>query len=207
MEIEVRAEGFAELMENLDTFCSPKVQIKLVQNAVREGARPVKADAERRLGKGKGHIVVGIPKKKGWGSETIASIGIGIAAKHWQDCFIEYGSRAHRIVAGRVTRLRDGISSDITGLRKRGRWRVGMGGAKEFWMGSGAKALFFNLSGKPVFRKWANLRARSPNPFLRPALDSKKNEALDRMRRYLELALSAIIERKQKMIPTVSEVE
>ena len=199
MEIEFKTENFSELMDNLDTFCTPKIQIKLVQNALKEAAKPVKLDAERRLGKGKGHIVVGIPKKKGWGSETIASIGIGIAAKHWQDCFIEYGSKAHRIVAGRVTRLRDGISSDITGLRKKG--------TNGFWTGSGAKALVFEKGGKLIFRKWANLPARSPNPFLRPALDSKKNEALDRMRRYLELALSAIIEQKQKTIPTVSEVE
>ena len=152
MEVEIKTEGFKELMENLDTFCTPKIQIKLVQNAVKEGARPVKADAERRLGKGKGYIAVGIPKRRGWSVETIASIGIGLVAKHWPLIFREYGT--------------------IERFTKKGARR-----------------------GKIT-----------ANPFIRPALDSKKNEALDRMRRYLELALSAIIEQKQKTIPTVSEV-
>ena len=162
MEVKIKTEGFAELMKSLDTFCSPKVQIKLVQNAVREAARPVKLDAERRLGRGKGYIGVGIPKRWGWGAETIAAIGIGILKKHWGLIFTEYGT---------IERY--------TGKKRRGK-----------------------VAGKRAYR--GKITAK---PFLRPALDSKKNEALDRMRRYLELALSAIIEQKQKTIPTVSEVE
>lgn len=152
MEVEIKTEGFAELMESLDTFCSPKIQIKLVQNSVKEAAKPIKADAERRLGKGKGYIAVGIPKRRGWGAETVGSIGIGLVAKHWPLVFREYGT--------------------IERFTKKGAKR-----------------------GKIM-----------ANPFIRPALDSKKNEALDRMRRYLELALSAIIEQKQKTIPIVSEI-
>jgi hypothetical protein len=151
-EFEIQAEGFSELMEQFDAFCSPKLQIKLVQNSVREAARPVKEDAERRLGRGKGCIAVGKPKHWGWGIGAVAAIGIGIAKKHWQLIFTEYGT---------VERF----------TKKKAR------------------------RGKITAR-----------PFIRPALDSKKNEAVDRMRRYLELALSALFEGKQKDVPDVPEV-
>ncbi len=153
MEVEFKVEGFKELMEELDTLCTPGVQKKLVQNSVKEAAKPVKAEAERNLGRGKGYIGVGIPKRRGWGADTIAAIGIGLLKKHWKLVFTEYGT--------------------IERFTKKGARR-----------------------GKIIAR-----------PFVRPALDSKKNEALERMKKYLELALSAIIERKQKMVPDVPEVE
>lgn len=153
MEIEFKTEGFKELMEQLDVLCTPGVQKKLVQNSVKEAARPVKAEAERNLGRGKGYIGVGIPKRRGWGADTVAAIGIGLVKKHWKLIFTEYGT--------------------IERYTKRGARR-----------------------GKITAK-----------PFVRPALDSKKNEALERMRKYLELALSAIIEQKAKDVPPVSEVD
>ena len=66
MEVTFSVEGFKELMESLDTLCTPGVQKKLVQNAVKEAARPVKAETELRLGRGKGYIAVGMPKRRGW---------------------------------------------------------------------------------------------------------------------------------------------
>lgn len=140
-------------MEQLDVLCTPGVQKKLVQNSVKEAARPVKAEAERNLGRGKGYIGVGIPKRRGWGADTVAAIGIGLVKKHWKLIFTEYGT--------------------IERYTKRGARR-----------------------GKITAK-----------PFVRPALDSKKNEALERMRKYLELALSAIIEQKAKDVPPVSEVD
>src|SRR4030042_4772283 len=92
MDFEIKTEGFKELMEQLDTFCTPGVQRKLLQNSVKEGARPVRDDAERRLGKGRGYIAVGTPKRIGWGGDTVAAIGIGLKAKHWALVFREYGT-------------------------------------------------------------------------------------------------------------------
>ena len=56
-------------------------------------------------------------------------------------------------------------------------------------------------------KKGAKRGKITAKPFIRPALDSKKNEALDRMRNYLDLALKAIIEFKQKNVPDVKEIE
>lgn len=153
MEVEIKAEGFKELMESLDTLCTPGIQKKLIQNAVKEAARPVKADAELRLGKDKGYIAAGMPRRRYWGADTIASIGIGLVAKHWPLIFREYGT------IERYTKKK----------ARRGKIMA--------------------------------------HPFLRPALDSKKNEALDRMKSYLELALKVFFEEKGKTVPPVPEVE
>jgi len=162
VKVELKAEGFKELMESIDTLCTPGIQKKLVKNAVKEAARPVKAEAERRLGRGKGYIGTGIPKRWGWGADTIASIGIGLLKKHWQLIFTEYGT---------IERY--------TGKARRGK-----------------------APGKRAYR--GKIIAK---PFVRPALDSQKQNALDRMRQYLELCLKALIEQKQKMIPNVKEID
>jgi hypothetical protein len=146
--IEFKLEGFKELMDQLDTFCSPRIQQKLVQNAVREAAKPVKAQAEANLGKGPGWIVVGTPKKRGWGIGAIAAIGVGYAKKHWEQVFTEYGTKRR-----------------VHGSHTHGK-----------------------IEAKPA---------------VVPALAHKKSEAIDRMGKYLELALKAIIEHKNKDIPSV----
>lgn len=180
MEVEVKIEGFKEIMEQLDIFCSAKVQKKFVQNAVKEGAKPVKIEAERRLGRGKGYIGIGIPKRLGWGADTVASIGIGIKKKHWPLIFEEYGTIERFLTGAKRARM---LAKSLGGGKAARRY------ARQF-MFKGARR------GRIVAK-----------PFLRPALDSKKNEALDRMRKYLDLALKAIIELKQKMVPGVTEVE
>jgi HK97 gp10 family phage protein len=149
-DFEFKLEGFSELMEQLDVFCSPKVQVKLVQNSVKEAAKPVKAAAERNLGRGKGYIAVGVPKRRGWGAGAIAAIGIGIAKKHWQLVFTEYGT---------IERVKGHRRGKITA-----------------------------------------------HPFIRPALDSKKSEAIDRMGKYLELCLSAIFTRRGRDAPDVMDI-
>lgn len=151
---EVKAEGFKELMEQFETFASPRLQRKLLQNALKEGARPVKEDAERRLGKGGGYIGTGTPRKRYLKQGTVAAIGIGIKSEHWQVVFQEFGTY------GRERYTKKGYRRGIIVAR----------------------------------------------PFLRPALDSQKQNAVDRMKKYLELALSAFFERKNKDVPTVPEV-
>ncbi len=193
MEIEIKAEGFKELMEQLDELATPRVQRKIVNNAVREGARVVKAEAEMKLGKGKGYIGIGTPRKKYWGADTVASIGIGILKKHWQVVFEEYGTRAHKVIAGQIIRK----GRNITGIRKR---RGGI------WTGSEAKILADIETGQ-FFGKEVTIPAQPAKPFLRPALDAKKTEVLDRMRKYLELVLIALIEHKSKIIPEVPRVD
>ena len=147
MEFKIETHGFKEILEQLDTFCSPALQIKLVQNAVKTGIKPVKEDAERRLGRGRGYIATGIPKRRGGGTATIASIGLGLVPKHWPLVFREYGTKER-----------------IKGHR-RGR----------------------------IIAK----------PFIRPALDSQKNNVLEKMRTYLELAFRGLFEGRQRTVPEV----
>ena len=79
---------------------------------------------------------------------------------------------------------------------------IGIGLAKKHW-----QLVFTEYGTVERFTKKKAKRGKIvAKPFVRPALDSKKNEAVDRMRRYLELALTAIIERKQKDVPDVPEV-
>jgi HK97 gp10 family phage protein len=75
-------------MDSMDAFCSPALQKKIVQGAVKTAANVVSKDAERRLGKGKGHVGVGMRRKTG---TNVAAVGIGIKKKHWTDIFTEYG--------------------------------------------------------------------------------------------------------------------
>lgn len=75
-------------MDSMDAFCSPALQKQIVKGAVISGANVVAKDAERRLGKGRGHVGVGMRKATG---STVASVGIGIKKKHWTDIFTEYG--------------------------------------------------------------------------------------------------------------------
>jgi len=181
VEVELKAEGFKELMEGLDTLCTPNIQKKLLQNSLKEAARPVKAEAERRLGRGKGYIGTGIPKRWGWGADTIASIGIGLKKKHWQLVFTEYGT----------------VERFLTGYKA----------YRELARSLGDTRAVRAYAATRLLRKGARRGKIIAKPFVRPALDSQKQNALDRMRQYLELCLKTLFEQKQKMIPNVKEVD
>ena len=90
MEIKFKVTGLKEAMEQLSVLASPKVQKNLLQNSLVEAMKPAKIKAKANLGKGSGYIVT--KKQKATGSGTVASRGIGVAAKHWAVYFQEYGT-------------------------------------------------------------------------------------------------------------------
>jgi hypothetical protein len=94
MEVTVKISGLKEIMESMNNFVSPALQQKIVQSAVKIGANVVAKDAAARLGKGRGHVGIGIRRARG--RSTVAHIGIGINKKHWTDIFTEYGKGIDR---------------------------------------------------------------------------------------------------------------
>lgn len=170
METTVKVEGLKELMDSMQNFVSPKLQQKLVQGSVRAAANVVKKQAEINLGKGKGYIGVGMPKKRRWGGTTAAAMSIGIKKKHWQVIFQEFGTRAHEIVAGR-----------------RGR------------RATGKKVLFDPKTGR-FFGKKVTIPQKAARPFVRPAVIAKQREAVLRMRDFLDTAMKSIFMARQRDI-------
>ena len=170
MEIEVKVEGLKELMNSMQNFVSPKLQQKLVQGSVRAAANVIKKEAERNLGKGKGYIGVGIPKKRRWSGATAAAMSVGIKKKHWQVIFKEFGTRVHEVIAG-----------------KRGKRTTGK------------KVLFDPKTGK-FFGKKVVIPRKIARPFLRPAVISKQQEAVNRMRDFLDTSMKAIFMARKRDI-------
>lgn len=170
MEVTVEVEGLKELVDSMSAFCSPKLTQKLVQGSVKAAANVVKKEAERNLGKGKGYIGTGIPKKRRWSGVTAAAMSIGIRKQHWQEIFREFGTRAHEIVAG-----------------KKGK-RI-----------TGKKILFDPKTGR-FFGKKVSIPRKMARPFIRPAVLSKQQEAVDRMKEFLETAMKAIFMARQRDI-------
>jgi HK97 gp10 family phage protein len=148
-EFEIKLEGFKEMLESLQTLCTPKEVQKICQGAVKKGMKPIRDDAVRRLGK-PGRIVTRTPKKKTWAAGSVAEYGIGLKAEHWHEIFREYGTK------------------ERTKGHKRGKIIA--------------------------------------HPFIRPALDSQKNNALEVMKIWFESCLRNVIEKRQKSIETVSEL-
>jgi len=170
MDVNIKIEGLKELMDSMQNFVSPKLQQKLVQGSVKTAANVVKQEAERRLGKGKGYIGMAAPKKKKWGAGAVAVMGIGVKKKHWQVWFQEWNLKGHEIIAG-------------TRRKKK----------------TGKKILYEEATGK-FFGKKVHIPYRAARPFLRPAIDSKKEEALKRMKEFLETAMKAIFMARQRDI-------
>lgn len=153
MDLQVKVTGLKEVIESLETFCSPKLTQKIVQGSVRAAATVVKKEAVSLLGKGSGYIGTGVPKKRYWSGVTAAAMSIGILKKHWTEIFTEYGKGRPRFTKGR----------------------------------KGKKVVYRGLS-------------RIARPFLRPAIITKQQAALDRMREFLETTFKAIFQLKQRDI-------
>lgn len=184
MEGEIQLEGFKELIDSLSILVDTRTLQKIVKGAVKEGAKPIKDEAEGRVGKGKGYIGVSTPKVKG----DTAIVSIGPVKKHWELIFREFGTKAHSVIAGQVIRR----GKNITGLYSKKK--------KARWEGSGKKVLA-DVGRGIVFGPGVEIPAQTARPFLRPAVDTKKDAALERMHKFLELVLRAIVQERKETFP------
>jgi len=180
MDISIKVEGLAELDKKLREF-APKLQKKMLTKSLRAAAKVIqteaKAEAPSDTGTLKRNIVVRGARKRGAAARV--SIGIktktqtfadsaknrraGRAGKKYKVAgdafygrFVEFGTKAHAIVARRK----------VMNKGKRG-------------------ALAFSVGGKSVFTKSVKHPGAPAKPFLKPSLERKATQALDAMRQSL----------------------
>lgn len=101
---------------------------------------------------------------------------IGLGVKNWHYLFREYGTKAHEIIVG-----------------VKGKYGTPTG-----------KKVLSSKEGKTYGTK-AKVGRIAARPFLRPALDSRQGDILERMKQGMTLALDALFERKSKQYPKIGD--
>lgn len=125
----------------------------------------------------KGHELM-----RGWRSAAAQGVkpdalyvAVGPDRKHWYYRFLEYGVKAHEVVRRKRTRYQQHLRKRYgMGIRKARQQRTGAKMGRT--TGATRPAMVFTIDGKLVFAR--KVRGFPAKPFLRPAVSSQGNNAI-----------------------------
>lgn len=157
-QTEVQIDGLAELDQLLKTF-APRIEANIVRGALRSAQKVILDEAKRRVPKDDGHLAASLrvsSKINKKRGRVITNIVAG-NAKAFYAHMVEYGT---------------GAFYQGNGESVRGAYVIKAARKKSLFFGTAAR--------KEVLHPGAK-----PQPFMRPAFDTKQAESLDQFRKYM----------------------
>ncbi len=127
-------------------------------------------------------IMTGSQLKSGWKSaeaQGIVANGIyaviGPDTQHWYYRFAEYGTKAHGVGKRKRTRYHQYLGKQ--GVKTSAARKMKTGAQQRRSVASTRPAMVFTIDGKLIFAR--KVRGKAAKPFLRPAMDSKGDTAIN----------------------------